>query len=63
MAADHQRIERNFLGYLHKKETQEHSIKDLSSTIREVAHKTTTVVMTEAHIHSSLCAACIMAVR
>jgi hypothetical protein len=46
--AGHQRIGRRILGHLHKKETQEPSIKDLLSTIKEAA-------AAEAHTHSDLC--------
>jgi hypothetical protein len=63
IAAGHQRIGRRILGHLRKKENREPSIKDLPSTTREVAKKTAVMVVAEAHIHSDLRTACIMAVR
>jgi hypothetical protein len=63
MATGHQRIGRRILGHLLKKENREPSINDLHSTASEVAHKTTVVVVAEAHIYSDLHTACIMVAR
>jgi hypothetical protein len=61
MEVGHQRIARRTLDHLHKKEASEHSTRDQISSVNKVAHQAEVAVTVEAHSHTSLCIACIMA--
>jgi hypothetical protein len=61
MAVDHQRIGKRTLSHLSKKETRGPSTRDQISSVSEVARQAEAMVAAEAHSHTSLHIACIMA--
>jgi hypothetical protein len=63
MAVDCQKIRRNFLEHLCKKETRGPPIKDSVTIAKELAQRTVAVVMTEARTQSNLRTACIMVTK